>query len=306
MDASHREWYFSTVRRTPRSPLVVEFSAAKYGRRLLVDAGCVSRFDNFTRGGRPHALSFYDIVLITRGRGWFALDDETHRVETGSVFFTRPGDVRQWQASGVDGACIFFTSEFIADAFSDPRFLDQFAYFRSDRASGRLKLPPRRRREYLRCFRSMQREIATLRRDASDALRAVLYELLVMLNRWYVAQHGEQPARRQNATVRRFLDAVDREFASRHRVGEYAAALGVSPGHLNTVCREQLRRSASVCIRSRIALEARRLLHYTDMTAAEVGYALGFEDPAYFTRFFTRETGTGPRQFRTSRDAGAE
>ena len=50
----------------------------------------------------------------------------------------------------------------------------------------------------------------------------------------------------------------------------------------------------------RIVLEARRLLRYTDMTAAMIGYSLGFDDPSYFTRFFTRETGLAPRQYRSS------
>ncbi len=80
----------------------------------------------------------------------------------------------------------------------------------------------------------------------------------------------------------------------------YAAALGLSPGHLNALCREHVRRSAGACIRGRIVLEARRLLRYTDMTAAMIVYSLGFEDPSYFTRFFTRETGLSPRRYRSS------
>jgi AraC family transcriptional activator of pobA len=52
-------------------------------------------------------------------------------------------------------------------------------------------------------------------------------------------------------------------------------------------------------IRERIALEARRLLLYSDLTAGQVADRLGFEDPAYFARFFRREVGITPSAFRT-------
>jgi AraC family transcriptional activator of pobA len=48
----------------------------------------------------------------------------------------------------------------------------------------------------------------------------------------------------------------------------------------------------------RALLEARRLLRYGSLSVAEVGYALGFTDPAYFSRFFARHVGVSPAAFR--------
>jgi AraC family transcriptional activator of pobA len=53
-------------------------------------------------------------------------------------------------------------------------------------------------------------------------------------------------------------------------------------------------------VHARILLEAKRQLRYTDVSVSEIGYALGFDDPAYFTRFFSQRTGTSPRAFRLS------
>jgi AraC-like DNA-binding protein len=302
MDGSLGGWYFSTVPpSSERAPKTVAFLRTKYGRELLVDAGYVSGYLNFDQAGRPHALGFHDILLVTRGRGGFSLDGEAHAVRPGVVFFTRPGEVRQWTVPRVDGACVFFTEDFLADVFSDPRFVEQFAYFRPDRPSGALRLSPRERRQYLEKFESMRRELAALKSDASHALRAVLYELLVLLNRFYVARHGEPPRCAPSAIVERFRGRVERDFRRRHRVADYAADLGVSPGHLSALCRAQLRRSASAWIRARITLEARRLLLYGDLTAAQVADRLGFEDPSYFARFFRRETGAAPSLFRAAR-----
>ena len=47
-------------------------------------------------------------------------------------------------------------------------------------------------------------------------------------------------------------------------------------------------------------LEARRALLYSNLSVAEIGYALGFADPGHFSRFFTRHAGQSPRAFRAA------
>lgn len=290
--------FFDVVaRRPPRRPAVIPFARAKYARPILIDAGYVSAYDRFEQEGRPHVLDFFDILLITRGCGAFRIDDERHPVSAGTVFFTRPGQVRQWETSGVEGACVFFRQEFLIEAFSDPRFLEQFLFFRPDRPSAALTLPAGSRRAYLRLFGVMTRELSSLPADAAHALRAVLYELLVLLHRAYGDCHGNGHAP-GSAPVEAFRASLERDFRRVHRVADYAAGLGVSPGHLNTLCRTTLRRSAGACIRDRLLLEAKRLLLYSDRTAAQVAYSLGFDDPSYFVRFFTREAGLSPIRYR--------
>jgi AraC family transcriptional activator of pobA len=301
MDAPPPGWYFSTMPGTrpgPWTPHAVEFRRTKYGRELLIDAAFVRAMPTFLNVPNPHQLRFHDILLVTSGRGTFTLDADPHRVAPGVVLFTRPGELRAWNVSGLDGACLFFTQEFVAEAFADARFLERLAFFRADRPTAALALAPAQRRVFLARFGAMQRELRTLRSDAPDALRAVLYELLVLLNRWYTKQHGERPRREPRTLVERFVELVERDHARRHRVADYAAELGVSPGHLSVLCRAARRESASRILRRRLTLEARRLLVHSDLSAAQVGFRLGFDDPAYFARFFRREAGRPPTAFR--------
>jgi AraC-like DNA-binding protein len=302
MDGPALSWYFSTVPRRGRPAskraIQVAFHRTKYGRELLLDAAFVRQMPTFFRPG-PHVLDFHDILLVTRGRGAFLLDGERHRVAPGVALFTLPGQVREWRVpAGLDGACLFFTREFVSETFSDPRFLDQFAYFAPERPSARLALGPPERRAFLGRFRAMQREIAALRDDAPEALRALLYEALVLLNRWYAARHGEARPAAPGGLVEDLRRLVERDFARRHRVADYAAELGISPGHLSARCRSRLRTSAGGLIRARITLEAKRLLLYTDLTAAQVADELGFDDAAYFARFLRREAGAPPSRLR--------
>jgi AraC-like DNA-binding protein len=51
-------------------------------------------------------------------------------------------------------------------------------------------------------------------------------------------------------------------------------------------------------IHYRIALEAKRQLTKTDKLSKEIGFELGFEEPAHFSRFFKKEAGISPSQYR--------
>jgi len=300
MDGARPLWYFSTVLAGSRAPQRVEFHRTKYGRELLLDAAFVREMPTFLCGERAHTLGFHDILLVTRGRGSLELDGELHAVVPGTVFFSRPGEVRRWRVRGLDGACLFFTEDFVTEVFRDGRFLEQLAYFAPARPSARLALAPSQRRQFLERFVAMRGEIAALADDTPHALRAVLYETLVRLNRWYAARHGGTPRVLAGSLVERFRERVERDFATQHRLGHYARELGVTPGHLNACCRRELRQTAGAIVRHRIALEARRLLRYSDLNAAQVADRLGFDDASYFTRFFRRETGRTPTRFRTA------
>lgn len=98
--------------------------------------------------------------------------------------------------------------------------------------------------------------------------------------------------------VNRFCQMIEAEYNSQHAVSWYAARLGISPAHLNALCRQESRQSALELIHERLLLEARRSLAYSGRSVSAVSYALGFADPAYFTRFFKQRVGLSPRAFR--------
>lgn len=97
----------------------------------------------------------------------------------------------------------------------------------------------------------------------------------------------------------RLEDLIDDKYLEHWGVSKYANALAISPGHLSRVARATTGLSASRLIEERIIREARRHLAYTNLSISEIAYQLGFFDPAYFSRVFTRTTGVSPRVFRT-------
>jgi len=98
--------------------------------------------------------------------------------------------------------------------------------------------------------------------------------------------------------VARFRRMVDREFRDRTPVDDYATRLGITATHLRRLCQEHLGQSALDTINGRIVLEAKRYLTFTALEVKEIAALLGFDDHAYFTRFFRREAGMAPSDFR--------
>ncbi len=95
-----------------------------------------------------------------------------------------------------------------------------------------------------------------------------------------------------------FLKLVEDNYRTHLTVQDYADKMAMSAARLNRLCKNFGGKPAQQVVHARLILEAQRLLTYTSATSAEVAYELGFKDPAYFTRFFRRETGLTPSTFR--------
>ncbi|WP_170162279.1 helix-turn-helix domain-containing protein [Caldimonas tepidiphila] len=133
------------------------------------------------------------------------------------------------------------------------------------------------------------------------ALDARLSLLLLTLGRMAApsAQGGAgSEASRGQRHLQRFTALVNQQFRERGSVAGYAAQLGITPTQLNRLCRASLGLSALGVLNRRTVREAERDLAYSSLSIKEIALSLGFADTAYFTRFFTRESGRAPSEFR--------
>ena len=133
----------------------------------------------------------------------------------------------------------------------------------------------------------------------SPLIEAHLTALLLLAARLAAADtardSGGSPLGRRAAAFRAL---VDRHYRQRLPVAYYAAQLGTSQTHLNRICRAAFQDSALGVIDRRVVLEATRDLTFTVLSVKEIAGSLGFDDPAYFSRFFTRHVGLSPARFR--------
>ena len=125
-----------------------------------------------------------------------------------------------------------------------------------------------------------------------DPLFLALAESLI---RTIAREVGEtDPQNRADQRLDRFRQLVELHYRQHRDLDFYAGALGLTRRTLSRLTAARLACSPMDLIHRRLALEAHRLLRYTNATAAQVAAELGFEDPSYFSRFYQRVTGRRP------------
>lgn len=126
---------------------------------------------------------------------------------------------------------------------------------------------------------------------------------------WFLRHRGAGLAQQRHAPLRdtlvqRLLQLVEEHYREHQPLAFYAGALQVTPDHLSRSCRSVTGQGALELVHARLMLEARRLLAYTPMPVAQIAAALGYEDPAYFSKFFARCVGEPPSSYRDAVNSG--
>jgi AraC family transcriptional activator of pobA len=149
-------------------------------------------------------------------------------------------------------------------------------------------------------FEAIEREAMTRERWQFAAGMSLTLALFVQIAR--ISQDAEltaNPARtRMAAQIERFRALLDEHCRRRRSVESYARAMRVTSGQLTRISREALGMSAIEAIDARAVHEAKRELAYSTLSVKQIAGALGFRDEAYFGRFFRKQTGLRPTEFR--------
>ena len=274
------------------------FLPRKYGKDILLDIGRIESLQNFILDPTPHQISFYEILFIERGKGTFALDENKMKIEPRVIIFTSPGQVRRWNVKkGARGYTLFFEKDFLNLFFVDELFLYRFQFFNQYSKPTNIKLSTKDFVHVLGLVRNMEEEFNHLQNDSNHLLRAILYQLLVLLNRFYAAVYKVQNDTHINQDFLRFRALLENEFISQHPVTTYAQLLSISPAQLNKICRQYSGFSAQQMIHHKQLSEIKKQLRGKD-SIKDIAYSFEFSDPSNFNRFFKKLAGITPQQYR--------
>ncbi|KRD01473.1 MULTISPECIES: helix-turn-helix transcriptional regulator [unclassified Streptomyces] len=247
---------------------------------------------------RVHRIDFHVVMLFDAGPVRHMIDFTRHEAAAGDVLWIRPGQVHRFSKS----------SEYRGTALTmQPGFLPRSTV----EAAGlyRYDLPPLLHPDEAQ-LAGLRAALTHLRREYDDGAAGTLplslhtavlrHSLSAFLLRLaHLAASGAEATRRQaDTTFTLFRDAVEKEFAANHSVSAYADSLGYSRRTLVRAVRAATGETPKGFIDKRVVLEAKRLLAHTDLPIGRVGVAVGFPDPANFSRFFQLHTGQTPVAFR--------
>jgi len=131
-----------------------------------------------------------------------------------------------------------------------------------------------------------------------DMLQMMLKRYLILCTRLFKSQAHYPNIKVEIDIVREYNFLVEENFKKKHSVAEYAELLNKSPKTLSNIFSKISSKSPLQYIHERKMLEARRLLHYSDMQIQEIAYEIGYEDIQTFSRFFKKHEGISPSTFK--------
>jgi len=240
----------------------------------------------------------HQIVWIAAGPAEVALDDTRESCRGPAAVVIPPRAVHAFRFSrDTEGEVLTFnpraviegdvpaTGEALRDVFDAPRLI------RFDPAA------------------AMTARIATLFADlaaefgAPDAVGSPVPLWLARAIVWRLAQQSARQAGgprggARRALFTRFLVLVEARHRAHWPITRYAKELGMTPERLNRLTRAETGQAALDIVHARLVREACRRLTYVAAPVSRLAFELGFDDPAYFCRFFKRHTGQSPRDYR--------
>jgi len=242
----------------------------------------------------PHKKTVNDFVYVIKGKMTKSVGIDSFELFENDLLFTPKNNITSTSllSKDLEGFYCHFSDEFIgANPFLDmlhtqPSINDYFHFTNQD-STNLFFLLTRIRKLYL-----SRKEQPGNYRLISFYLSTVIAELFLTFR-----EKPINPEKKKDAFYK-FNALVHAHFKQNWTIKEYAFNLNSTPNHLNKRIKKETGKTASEIIKAVTILEAKVLIHQTNLTLKEISTNLGFEDASYFSRFFKKETNYSPRQYR--------
>lgn len=251
---------------------------------------------------RPHRHeAFFQILYISHGHGEALMDGAYRAFAKETALFMPPGAAHGFRFSRDIGGLVLTV---LRDRLDAVAAVDRHvaAFVSAPRI---VPLETDAGRDAGECLVRLGAEI-----QGHGVGRAAMLEALVAASVVGIVRaaggreaEGELPRDRDQERIERLGALIGAHFREHRDATFYAGAIGVSTAHLNRILRAATGCSLQQLLNRRLVEEARRDLVFTFLPAQSIALALGFPDPAYFSRFFRRETGMTPGEYRKAERA---
>ncbi|MBY0067713.1 AraC family transcriptional regulator [Empedobacter falsenii] len=246
-----------------------------------------------------HNHNYYHLVYFTEGSGEHLIDFEKFEAKSGTMYFMKPGQVHQWYfKEKYDGFVVNFSDNFFDWIGINSSILQKFRFLQSILVKDHVvEISPDVQEKISSYFEEMINENQENNQFSNLKIGFHLMNLFIDIERSLEAVNVKTNDY-QSVLLHNFQSLIEQNFKTKKLPKEYAELLYITPNHLNALCKDVLTTSAGELIRSRIVLEAKRLLVNKEISVTEIAYLLNFQDASYFVKFFKKYTEFTPEQFR--------
>lgn len=248
----------------------------------------------------PHKHLFYELFLVRTGKALHKVDYQEYALTDHTFFFISQGQLHFWNKThreNINGYRLMFTEDFFLLNEMNTLFLIELVHFDNIYQRPFLQLSPQENELVYIYFDLLYQEF-TRPECYEKALQSLLFLLLSEVRRVFQKNKPTNATKHQAEIFKKFLILLEANFDKKWTVTDFAAHLFLSPRHLNRIVQNITNQNLTTVIQNRSLLEAKRLLTFSSLTVRQVSEQLGFEDSAYFARFFRKMTGVSPTDFK--------
>lgn len=255
------------------------------------------------RNGRvdePHRHNYYTVLIVNRAKGQHKIDFNSYELSNRQIYFVAPGQVHQVvEEEQSFGFSMTFSNQFLIENSIRLSFIETLNLFQNYGQNPPLT-PSDLQFEKIEQFCIQIFNIFNSETNMKFlSIGAYLKLLLIECNNICVINPIESDADNTGENlIRAFKKEVENNYKKEHSSAYYANQLHITPDHLNRTVKSKIGKTAKDYIQARIITEAKRLLYFTELSNKEIGYELGFNEPANFSAFFKKHTQLSPSNFK--------
>lgn len=264
-------------------------------KSLSLEVACVAN--------HSHKSEHYKIVYVEKGKGEYHIDFRAFEIDGAGLFFLSPGQVLTVHAEEMHNCHeISFNREFYCVETHGKEIACNGVLFNNMHKATFVPLKNEDTPFFSQLIENMEKEIESPGRAHREMLETYLRLFLIQALRNHDTEAGipAEESEEENRLAGDFIALVDKHFRKKHAVSEYAEMLFISPKSLAKRLNAHDYPTPTEIIRDRIVLEAKRDLRYTQKSVKEIAFGLGFDDPAYFTRYFKKAENQSPANYRSA------
>ena len=248
---------------------------------------------------KAHQVAFNMIVYYTAGESKQLVDFVWHDVKKNTLIHLSKGQINAFQFNkGLTGYIILFTEKYLKQQINALPKNELIRLFNSHLFSPRIQVPEDSNvLRYIELFYEEYNDVneSYNQENTYDALHTIIFSKLERLKQ-YQTFHLKRSDKLN--TFLNFKSLLEGSYTNSRNADYYANALHITYKHLNTICKDTIAVTAKEYIDAFVILEAKRLLINSEIKSTELAYALGFDEPTNFIKYFKKHTGLTPNDFK--------
>lgn len=252
----------------------------------------VTPFKKNIRKTTPHKhQDYFELIYLSKGSGIHYIDYNKFSIHPPVIFFVRKEQVHYWELRSAPQGYVLIVKQNFMDRSVDSKLrslLSELGGLSSLQVKDPHSIDP--------IFKLLSKESDGSGEINFAVVEGLLKALLAKIRE--VSTPYTNKVKYKGDLYHCFIELINAEGELRNQVAYYAKRLNTTPQNLNAACRKAVSQSSSSVLSDHIISEARRLLIYTGHTVSEIAFALQFNDPSHFVKYFKRYTGYTPAAFR--------